>query len=155
MKQPLSWRTRTQAVRVEPIPKRAKPPTMTVEEFRKVKPKRSKYGNTKTVYNGITFHSKKEAAYCMELDKLKAQCFIESYQRQVPYTIAVNGIKICKYIADFVVFYHDGTSEVVDVKGMKTAIYKLKAKMMLAIFGIKIKEVHNDASNRYCKRRRY
>ena len=34
-----------------------------------------------------------------------------------------------KYIADFLITYNDGTQEVIDVKGIKTADFKLKEKM--------------------------
>lgn len=57
---------------------------------------------------------------------------------QVPFTLldgykrkgkAVRGIK---YYADFVVTYVDGHKEVVDVKGVRTDVYKLKKKLLLA-----------------------
>ena len=38
-------------------------------------------------------------------------------------------IQAIKYIADFVVTYKDGSIKVIDVKGQKTADFKLKEKM--------------------------
>lgn len=106
--------------------------------------KPSKYGNKKTEYNGQIFDSKKEAAYCMQLDTLKkAKNKVErvvSYECQVAYPIEINGKKICKYVADFVVMYADGRKEVVDVKGFRTEMYRLKKKLVEASYGIQIME---------------
>ena len=60
---------------------------------------------------------------------------------QVPFLMVLNGVKICTYYADFVVYFPSGKVEVIDVKGFKTDVYKLKKKMMLAFHGIYIKEV--------------
>lgn len=43
--------------------------------------------------------------------------------------------------ANFVVNYPDDHIEVVDVKGVKTALFRLKAKLMKAVHGIEIKIV--------------
>ena len=54
----------------------------------------------------------------------------------------MNGQLICKYIADFV--YDDldaGCEAVEDSKGFRTRDYRIKAKLMLACRGIKIREV--------------
>lgn len=53
----------------------------------------------------------------------------------------MNGKKICKYIADFRVTYADGRIEVVDVKGVRTGVYRLKKKLVEAQYGIIIIEV--------------
>ena len=106
---------------------------------------KSKYGNIKTEYNGNSFMSKKEAYYAQQLDLLKKAKSpadqVVSYEIQVPYLIEINNKKICKYLADFKVLYADGHIEVVDVKGFRTNIYKLKKKMVEATYGIEIKEV--------------
>ena len=106
---------------------------------------RSKYGNLKTEYNGTIFMSKKEANYAMQLDfqkkaKNKADKVI-SYTMQVPFQVIMNGKKICKYLADFKVLYADGREEIIDVKGVRTQMYRLKKKLVEAQFGIEIKEV--------------
>lgn len=106
---------------------------------------RSKYGNKKTEYNGFLFDSKKEAGYCCTLDMLKKAIDKEdkviSYEKQVPFQVVLNDKKICKYYADFKVTYGDGRIEIVDVKGVKTSIYRLKKKLVEAQYGIKIVEV--------------
>lgn len=106
--------------------------------------KKTKYGNIKTEYNGIVFDSKKEANFCKELDVLKnakdPKEKVLSYDLQVKYPIYINDKKICDYIADFVVRYGDHRVEVIDVKGVKTDVYKLKKKMIEAYYNFKIVE---------------
>jgi len=47
---------------------------------------------------------------------------------------------IC-YVADFVVKYPDGEMSVIDCKGWRTEVYRIKKKLMLMVHKIKIKEV--------------
>lgn len=106
---------------------------------------KNKYGNIKTIYNGQRYDSKKEASYAQLLDTLKRaknrKDRVYSYETQIPFQITLNGHNICKYIADFRVNYEDGREEIVDVKGKKTDIYKLKKKLVEAQYGIEIIEV--------------
>jgi len=105
----------------------------------------SKYGNIKTEYKGISFMSKKEANYAKVLDSLKMAKLkkekVVSYEVQVPFQVELNGKKICKYLADFKVLYADGHIEIVDVKGFRTSIYRLKKKLVEAQYEIEIIEV--------------
>lgn len=98
----------------------------------------SKYGNRKTEYAGNVYHSRKEAAYAAELDMLKRaedpRHRVTEYETQKSFDIIVNRTKVCRYIADFDVLYADGRREIVDVKGYRTAIYKLKKKMFEACY---------------------
>lgn len=101
---------------------------------------RAKYRNKKTVVDGIKFDSQREATRYSVLKIMQAAGVISELRLQVPYVITVNGLKICKYVADFV--YVDKGREVVeDVKGMKTPTYNLKKKLMKAVHGIEIQEV--------------
>lgn len=104
----------------------------------------SKYGNRKTAYGGRMFDSVLEAKVAQQLDTLRKATDhffrVTNIEYQVRYPIAVNGVKICAYVADFVVTYADGHVEVIDAKGMLTPVYKLKKKLMLAAHGIAIKE---------------
>lgn len=106
---------------------------------------RNKFGNKKTFYNGRTYHSKKEAEYAMQLDMLlNARVDAErvvSWVPQVTYHLVVNGVKIADYRLDFKVEYADGRIEYVDVKGYLTDEYKIKKKLMKALFNIDIIEV--------------
>lgn len=100
---------------------------------------RSKYGNKKTVIDGITFDSMAEAARYGVLKTLERCGSVKNLRLQVPYDITINGKKVCKYVADFVYDEH-GEQIVEDVKGMKTPVYTLKKKLMFAVFGIVILE---------------
>lgn len=104
-----------------------------------VQPKR-KYRNKPTEVDGILFDSMKEAARYVVLRSKERMREIEGLHLQVKYPLAVEGVPICSYVADFVYREH-GVLVVEDVKGMRTREYKLKAKLMLAIHGIKVREV--------------
>lgn len=96
--------------------------------------KRNKYGAVRTTVEGITFHSKKEAARYLVLRDELAHGHITDLRLQVRYKLCV-----CVYIADFV-YIRDGIEIVEDVKGRLTGIYKLKKKMMAYHLGIFIYE---------------
>ena len=79
----------------------------------------------------------KEANYYEELKlRLKAG-EIKGFCIQPTFILAPN----LKYKADFIVFNNDGTSEIIDVKGMKTKEYIVKKKVFEDKFNLKIKEV--------------
>lgn len=101
----------------------------------------TKYRAVKTVIDGITFASKAESERYGVLKLLKRSGQIKDFKMQVRYTFELNGVKICSYVADFVVEYPNGTIMVEDVKGFETKEYKIKKKMMLAFFGIVIQEI--------------
>ena len=124
-----------------------------------------KYRAVKTTIDGITFASKREAKRYTELKILEKAGYITHLELQPEYPITINGIKICKYIADFRYFtvraesnepsYNSkgewqtptltGDTEgqiVEDSKGFKTPIYRLKKKLVEACYpGTIIKEV--------------
>lgn len=107
-------------------------------------PSRPKYGNEKTVINGITFDSKREAEHYQELWLRERAGEISELKCQVPFAIVIDNRHICDYIADFT--YVENISgwqckRVVDAKGVKTDVYRLKKKLMLACLGIEITEV--------------
>ena len=97
--------------------------------------KRAKYGSTKVAVLGITFDSKIEADYYLLLLARKQAGEITSIRLQPVYLLQERFIKDGKtirpieYIADFEIEYPDGRIEVVDVKGMETADFKLKRKL--------------------------
>lgn len=64
---------------------------------------------------------------------------ISNLKRQVRFIIAVNGHKICTYIADFT-YTENGIEVTEDVKGYPTPEYRLKKKLMLAVHGVEIRE---------------
>lgn len=107
-----------------------------------------KYRNIKTKVGGLTFDSKKEAHRYLELKQLQKEGRISNLELQPLFKLIVNEQLICKYKADFRYKFipHGkimkmGAWDVVeDVKGMKTAVYRLKKKLMLACHGIDILE---------------
>ena len=101
----------------------------------------NKYRAIKTTIDGVTFASRREAEYCQGLKCLERNDEIRDLKFQVPFELTVNGFKICKYIAD-ATFYEvsDGSFHVIDVKGFITKEYRLKKKLMKAIFNIDIEE---------------
>ena len=102
--------------------------------------KRGKFNNIITYYDGKKFDSKKECERYKELKSLgfsKIDC-------QVKYPITINGVKVCSYIADFVYLNQFGKTVVEDVKSemtRKLPVYRLKKKLMKAVYDIEIKEV--------------
>lgn len=103
---------------------------------------RSKYGNRKTEVDGFIFDSKKEAQRYQQLKLMEAAGEIVDIRMQVKYHCTVNGKKVCTYIADFeYTTTKDLKVHTEDVKGYKTKEYKLKKKLVEALFNIEIEEV--------------
>lgn len=108
----------------------------------------NKFHARKVKVDGIIFDSKKEANRYCELMILQRAGKIQNLQRQVRYLLIPaqyddEGNRIesyCNYIADFV-YRENGKLIVEDVKGFKTPEYILKRKLMLSVYGIRIKEV--------------
>lgn len=68
---------------------------------------------------------------------------IANLKFQHPFRLVVNDVFICTYIADFV-YSCDGVFIVEDAKaGSVTTIFKLKKKLMYAIFGIRVVEIRD------------
>lgn len=100
--------------------------------------RKSKYGNKRVQIDGIWLDSILEGKRYGQLKLLKAAGEVTDFEMQVTYRIDVNGIHICDYRADFVVWYPGGRIDVEDTKGVETPEFKLKKKLMLAVHGIKI-----------------
>ena len=101
----------------------------------------SKYNNVKTNVGGLKFDSKKEAMRYLELKQMEKTGHISDLELQVVYPLIINGMIICKYIADFRYCINPSINYTVeDVKGVKTPIYRLKKKLMKAIYKIDILE---------------
>lgn len=107
--------------------------------FRRMTPrvKGNKYQAQKTIVDGITFDSKKEAHRYKELKLLERAGEISSLQLQTPYELQPsfkhNGktIRAIKYVADFTYTDKAGKIHIEDTKGVKTKEYLIKKKMML------------------------
>jgi len=99
-----------------------------------------KYHNKITLVDGIKFHSKKEAVRYQELKLLHDTGVISELKLQVRFPIVVNGKKICTYISDFTYFDNKGKFFCEDVKGVRTQIYRLKKKLVEALYPFTILE---------------
>jgi len=100
---------------------------------------KNKYRAIQTTVDGIKFHSGKEANRYLELKLLQRAGEISDLKLQIPFELWVNEIKICKYIADFA-YKEKGKLVVEDSKGVLTDTYKLKKKLMKAIYNIEVLE---------------
>lgn len=120
---------------------------------------RTKYNAKKTIADGQTFDSKKEALRWLELKAMQERGEICHLSRQVKFLLidaqrepdtvgARGGVKKGKllereaaYIADFTYRDVEGNLIVEDTKGVKTPDYILKRKLMLERYGIRVKEI--------------
>lgn len=118
-----------------------------------------KYRNKKVTYDGMTFDSIKEWKRYCELRLLEQAGAITGLRRQVKYILIPaqreqdtvgkrGGIKKGKliehevaYYADFVYEDENGNTIVEDTKGIRTEVYKIKRKLMLLHYGIRIQEI--------------
>lgn len=134
------------------------PPNMQKQALQQIgeeeerKKQNSKYNAKKTIIvsrdgTELTFDSVKEANVYAELDIRQRIGEIQNLRRQVSYELIPkqklsNGKteRAIKYIADFV-YEEQGKTCVVDVKGFRTEVYKLKRKLMKYIHDIEIQEV--------------
>jgi len=105
--------------------------------------KKNKYRNVKVEVDGIKFHSIKESNRYIELQLMQRAGVISGLELQPRFDIIVEGIFICFYKADFRYFDNEknGAVRVEDVKGMRTPVYRLKKKLVEALYGIEIIEI--------------
>lgn len=129
----------------------------------------SKYNSKKTIIDGISFDSVKEAKRYRELKLLEKVGKIRNLQLQVKFPLIpsqyeetgetyARGIhkgekkkrlveRPISYVADFV-YEENGQTVVEDVKGYRGSggggaygVFRIKRKLMLWVHGIKVKEV--------------
>ena len=99
--------------------------------------KKSKYRANKVSIDGHTFDSQKEADYYCQL-KIRLQAKeINGFCLQPTFMLAPK----LKYKADFIVFNNDNSTEIIDVKGVKTKEYIAKKKVFEDKFNLKITEI--------------
>lgn len=107
--------------------------------------KRSKYNNIKI--GG--YDSMKERRRARALQLMERAGLISGLEEQVKFTLIDEQRdprtgkvleRACVYVADFT--YHDnkGRYVVEDVKGVRTEVYRIKRKLMLSRYGIRITE---------------
>lgn len=97
-----------------------------------------KFNAVRTVSNGISYASKKEAKYANELRLRKKAGEVLFFLEQVPIRLP-GGTKL---VVDFQEFHSDGSVHFVETKGFKTDVYKIKKREIEAYYPmIKIEEV--------------
>lgn len=107
--------------------------------------KQSKYHNKKTTLDGIKFDSIKERNYYIKLKMMQDLGKISELKLQVKFELQPgfefqkHKIRPITYIADFT-YLEDGKLHIVDTKGIRTDVYKLKKKMMM-YKGYEIEEI--------------
>ena len=110
---------------------------------------RNKFNAKRIVTEHGTFDSKKEYNYyktlMLQKKAINLKDRVTDIQTQVRYNIDVNEKRIGFYKLDFQVTYADGRVEYVDVKGFRKgcaySLFRLKKKLVEAIYSITIKEV--------------
>lgn len=101
-----------------------------------------KYGNKKVDEDGYTFDSKAEHREYRGLKLRQRAGLIEDLTVHPKWDLIVNGVKVGTYSADFSFrVVPIKALVVVDVKGVRTAVYSLKKKLMFAVHGITIIEI--------------
>lgn len=106
----------------------------------------NKYRNKKILIDNILFDSKKEGNYYTYLKLLKKAGKISDLELQKKFVLqdgfTLNGKKYQKitYIADFV-YKDDKGVHVVDTKGYRTQVYKIKKKLFMKKYGVEIEEI--------------
>lgn len=98
------------------------------------------------------FASKFEANRFAELSMLQTAGQIKDLQTQVAFPIKVNGVDICKYVADFT-YKNAQTGEAIieDTKGHEKAVtdlFKIKRKLVGALYGFDIKPIYQSKTRR-------
>lgn len=107
------------------------------------KGRKNKYNAIRTIVDGVKFDSKKEAE-CWQFLKARLRAGeIQNLERQVKYALFAHSdrgpVQLCTYVADF--RYYDKAkcrTVIADAKGVKTATFRLKAKLMKANYGIEV-----------------
>lgn len=123
-------------------------PTTLAEAAALMRPAGGKYRARRTWVEeiGRWFASQREADAAVALRRREQAGEVANVRYQVAYPLRVNGGLICTYVADFV--YDEavpgrGYSEkiVADAKGFPTPAYRIKKRLMLAVYGIPIVEL--------------
>lgn len=102
--------------------------------------RRSKYRAVKTMVDNIVFASKREAHHYLLLKDRLRKREIYQLQLQPAFPFTLNNQLIFTYYADFS-YWENDRFVVIDVKGFKTPLYRLKKKLIEACYAIEITEV--------------
>lgn len=110
--------------------------------------KRHKYHAKPVEVDGIKFPSTAEANRWLALRTLEVNGCIQNLTRQKRYDLVVKGPHGTfkrTYVSDFE-YDEDGVHVTEDCKGFQTDVYKIKRDLMLALYGIRIRETGKGRS---------
>lgn len=98
-------------------------------------PRRNKYGAIKTRVGDVVYASKVEAEVC-QMRRLEVKAgHIDEYEEQKEFIIDVAGKRICIYISDaFFRVVKTGKYVIEDVKGKETDVFRIKKKLVMALY---------------------
>ena len=103
------------------------------------KKKPHKYGAVKTVIDGIKFDSKAEAMYYQLHKHDKGMKMQERFVLMDKFRLNGKVYREIAYVPDFTFYDDEGNLiKIVDVKGMLTSGFKIKAKMFANRYGMQI-----------------
>ena len=101
--------------------------------------RRSKYGNTRTEFDGHIYDSALEAKWAANFNLLKRSGQILEWERQ--YTVELDIYDRVGNLAlslfhrvDFRIILNDGCYSLVEIKGFETAEWKLRKKLLNALW---------------------
>lgn len=101
----------------------------------------AKHGNKRVTIDGIEFRSQMEGRRYVQLKVMQQAGAISDLKWQEPtFNFRHNGVWIASYTPDFT-YTENGQYVVEDVKGYPNDRYPMKKKMMLAFYGVKIREI--------------
>ena len=96
-----------------------------------------KYRNRPVEADGFRFDSLAEHRRYQTLKLLERATTISALIVHPRFELLVNGMKVCTYVGDFQ-YQFNGDRVVEDVKGVETAVFRLKKKLMQACHGISV-----------------
>lgn len=108
------------------------------------KPSTRKYHNVPTTVDGHRFDSKKEAARYADLSVMERGGGIRDLEVHPRFPLVVHDIDCGVYVADFAYITRAGVRVIEDVKSAATRklpTYRLKARLVWAIYGLRITEI--------------
>lgn len=94
----------------------------------------SDLGKLARTYDGRLYASKFECEYARELDLRKRTKAIKDWSPQHRVPLVVNGKTITTMVVDFRVVHDNDSIELVETKGFETSDFKLKRKLLEALF---------------------
>lgn len=118
-------------------------------ELVKAKTKKvNKFGALSCEYMGHKMASHIEIKFAEKLEYEKLANLILDWDYGIEYSLDVNNLHICKYVLDFRVHNLDGSCSYFDTKGIckgtTLSMFRIKRKLMKAVYGIEVQEAIFD-----------